>query len=82
MLLQEYEGRENVDITIFPWRGHVSELRAAGMLFENPTFASLKEMIDVAERNTWSILPRVKAHCAVEVHSAVTVGPAAAASAP
>jgi len=27
ILLQTYEGRDNVDITIFPWRGAVSEVR-------------------------------------------------------
>jgi len=67
VLLQEYEGRETVDITIFPWRGDVSELTAATMLFDNPTRASLVHMISVSERNAWAKLPQVKAHCEVEV---------------
>lgn len=67
VLLQEYEGRYNCDVTIFPWRDHSSVLRAFRIFIENPSRDDVLAMISASERNTWSYIPQIKGHCAIEV---------------
>lgn len=66
VLTQEYVGRD-CDITIMPWKGHVSLPRALFMLLRNPSPEDFKMMVTVGERNTWQHLSRVRSHCLVEV---------------
>lgn len=65
-LTQEYEGREN-DITIMPWLGHTSYTSAFLNAIKNPTIDEYIEMTTAGERNTWPSIPRIRAHCSVEM---------------
>ena len=49
-----------MDITIFPWRGELSEAQAFAQLFDNPSRDVYRGMIRAAERNTWGRLPEIK----------------------
>lgn len=66
MLTQEYVGRDT-DITIMPWKGHVSLFRAMFTLLRNPTPDDFKMMATVGERNSWPHMSRIRSHCMVEV---------------
>lgn len=66
LLTQEYTGRE-CDVTIMPWRGHVSLLGAFGQVIKNPTADEYMEVCKVAARNTYPYIPRIRAHCSVEM---------------
>lgn len=78
---QEYGGRDS-DITIYPWRNHLSlfsswyaflkvRVRISLWLFDfhyqNPSPEEYQMILQVSKRNTWPYLSRAKAHCNVEV---------------
>lgn len=65
-LTQEYEGRE-VDVTIMPWVGHISALTALLSAIKNPSLDEYMEVVAAAERHTWPSIPRIRAHCLVEI---------------
>jgi hypothetical protein len=44
ILTQEYEGREK-DVTIMPWRGHLSIFSAFANLIRNPTEVEYQEIV-------------------------------------
>lgn len=66
ILTQEYEGRDK-DVTIMPWRGHLSMFGAFFNLIRNPTGKEYAEIVDVGQRNTWPFIARIRAHCGVEM---------------
>ena len=66
ILTQEYEGREK-DVTIMPWRGHLSIFSAFANLIRNPTEPEYQEIVQVGEKNTWPFVSRIRAHCGVEM---------------
>jgi hypothetical protein len=59
VILQEYEGRSNCDVTIFPWRDHVGVAHAFVNFIENNTREEIEDMSAASERNTWSRMPQV-----------------------
>lgn len=59
VLLQEYEGRSNVDVTLFPWKGQISQFAAFSAALENPTPEEFRVIISASERTTWGALPQV-----------------------
>lgn len=65
LLTQEYEGRDE-DITIMPWKDHISIFGAFRDMIKNPTDAEYYEVARAAERATWPYFARISAHCAVE----------------
>lgn len=64
-LTQDYEGREN-DVTIMPWAGHISPFKALTLAIRNPGDEEFDEVVRAAERNTFPMIPRIKAHCLIE----------------
>lgn len=66
ILTQEYEGREK-DVTIMPWRGHLSIFSAFANLIRNPTEPEYQQIVQVGEKNTWPFVSRIRAHCGVEM---------------
>lgn len=53
ILTQEYEGREQ-DITIMPWKGHLTAFTAFLNLIKNPTVQEYNEIVGVGSRS-WSV---------------------------
>ena len=66
LLTQEYEGRD-CDVSIMPWKGAMSIGMAFASLMKNPSLEDFHRMVKISERNTWPHVPRIKAHCAIEV---------------
>jgi TAG lipase/steryl ester hydrolase/phospholipase A2/LPA acyltransferase len=66
LLTQEYEGR-NTDVSIMPWKGHISVFQAFLNLLRNPSDEEFFEIVEVGEKSVWPQLSRIKAHCAVEL---------------
>ena len=66
LLTQEYTGRES-DITIMPWKGQLSLIEAFGQVIKNPTVEEYLEVIRVSAQNTFPYIPRIRAHCMVEM---------------
>ena len=64
-ITQRYEGGPN-DITISPWRGHISSVQAWTMLIKNPTDAEYRDVINASEQAVWPYMPRIKARCRIE----------------
>ncbi len=64
-ITQKYEGGPN-DITISPWRGHISSVTAWTMLIKNPTDEEYREVINASEQAVWPYLPRIQARCRIE----------------
>eukprot|EP01035_Chromulina_nebulosa_P019747 gene19747-25679_t len=65
-LTQDYEGRAE-DITIFPWKGHISVFKSFLLPLTN---FSEKEFIDIfheAEKASWPYISRIRANCMVEL---------------
>eukprot|EP00615_Pteridomonas_danica_P004302 CAMPEP_0114339706 /NCGR_PEP_ID=MMETSP0101-20121206/7901_1 /TAXON_ID=38822 ORGANISM="Pteridomonas danica, Strain PT" /NCGR_SAMPLE_ID=MMETSP0101 /ASSEMBLY_ACC=CAM_ASM_000211 /LENGTH=843 /DNA_ID=CAMNT_0001472749 /DNA_START=41 /DNA_END=2573 /DNA_ORIENTATION=- len=67
ILLEDYEGRADVDVTLFPWKGQISQYSAFVSAMDNPTPEEYRVIISASERNTWGQLPQIRAHVAVEV---------------
>jgi hypothetical protein len=66
LFTQDYEGRE-FDVTIMPWVGHIGLLQAGMSVIKNPTLEEYLEVVKAAEINTYSYMPRIKAHCDTEM---------------
>ena len=62
---QDYEGREN-DVTIMPWKGHISPINALFSAIKNPTNIEFFDVVYAAQRNTFPSLGQIKAHCLIE----------------
>ena len=65
LLTQEYEGREQ-DITIMPWKNHISLFTTFLYMIRNPDMEEYDGVIEASERATWPYIARVQAHCAIE----------------
>ena len=65
LITQEYEGRD-YDVTIMPWKGHLNAWSAFVNIIFNPTSEEYEEMNQVAAKNTWPKIPRIRAQCRVE----------------
>lgn len=63
---QEYEGRD-IDVSLIPWRSHRSVLSAMLHCIYNPSEAEFSDWVEVAERETWKYIPKIKSHVAVEM---------------
>jgi len=72
LLTQEYEGRDH-DITILPWHGYENVLGAFAKMVSNPTKKSFCLCVTRAERNTFAHVPRIRAHCAIEMTLEIAV---------
>jgi TAG lipase/steryl ester hydrolase/phospholipase A2/LPA acyltransferase len=66
MLTQDYEGRD-VDVTINPWSQHISAFTALRSAIHNPSRNQYMGVIAAAEKATWPAIPRIRAHCLVEM---------------
>jgi len=67
VMTQNYEGRAGMDVSILPWNGELSLLTSALHTCDSPHPRDFARCLAVAERNTWPKLPRIHAHCDVEV---------------
>lgn len=65
LLTQEYEGRDQ-DITIMPWKNHISLFAAFRDMIKNPTDEEYFAVADASEKAAWPYFARVSAHCAIE----------------
>ena len=65
LLTQDYEGKDT-DISIMPWKGHMSITQAFFRLIKNPTNDEFHTIMRVSQRNTWPFIERIKSHCSVE----------------
>jgi len=66
LLVQDYEGRDG-DVTIMPWRGHISAAYSLLQLVTNPTWDEFRNIMNVSERATWPHMGRIKVQCGVEL---------------
>ena len=66
LITQEYEGRES-DITIQPWSNHRSMVSAFMHCLYNPSETDFSNWMLAAEKETWTHLPAIRSHCAVEM---------------
>jgi hypothetical protein len=66
LVTQDYEGRE-LDVTIMPWANHIGLLRAGLSVIKNPTIEEYHEVVRAAEQNTFPFVPRIRAHCDIEM---------------
>ena len=66
LITQEYEGRES-DITIQPWSNHRSMVSAFMHCLYNPSKEDFSQWMLAAEKETWTHLPAIRSHCAVEM---------------
>mmetsp|Transcript_795 Transcript_795/g.1203 ORF Transcript_795/g.1203 Transcript_795/m.1203 type:complete len:869 (-) Transcript_795:244-2850(-) len=65
-LTQDYEGRD-VDVTINPWSQHISAFTALRSAIHNPTLEEYRDVLNAAQAATWPAIPRIRAHCLVEM---------------
>jgi hypothetical protein len=65
--VQEYEGRDNKDISLIPWLHHRSLFSACLHCLYNPSKEEFNEWIAAAERETWKHIPAIKSHIAEEI---------------
>jgi len=63
---QEYEGRPQ-DISLIPWKSHLSLMGALLHIIYNPSEAEFREWIMAAQRETWRYIPAIKSHIAEEI---------------
>ena len=66
LLTQDYEGKDT-DISIMPWKGHMSITKAFFSLIKNPSNEEFYKIMEVSQRNTWPFIERIRSHCSVEV---------------
>jgi hypothetical protein len=50
-----------------PWSGELSMFGSVTSLMDSPSVPQFRHMVSVGEANTWPKLPRIHAHCDVEV---------------
>lgn len=66
VVTQDYEGRDH-DVTIMPWGSHLGLWRAGLSVIKNPTVEEYIEVIRASEAYTYPNIPRIRAHCEVEM---------------
>jgi TAG lipase / steryl ester hydrolase / phospholipase A2 / LPA acyltransferase len=66
VLVQDYGGRP-CDVTLTPWRHHLSLPQALMTVIKNPTREEIKDLILVSRMSIWPQVAKIEAHCRVEM---------------